>query len=547
LRSPRLLALVVGAITVVGLAVRLVSFGDSLFGDETSTYFIVTGHSLSRVVDLLQGNSVDLNPPLSFALAWATAKLGDPAQTARLVSLVAGTAAIPLTYLLGCWTVGRPAGLVGAALMALSPFLIFYGTEARSYGLVLLLVLLSTLALLRALQTRRFAWWAGYAACSCAALYTHYPPVFVLAAQFAWAFWAWPRARRALIAANAAAAVAYLPWLPSLIDNTHSQGAKTIGILEPFGLHAIRIDLGRWAVGHPYIPLATVPGRLAVTMLVAGLAAGTIGAALSIRRAGAGARLPRPSPGAVLVLLLCLATPVGAALISAFGDSIWDARNLTPSWPGLALAAGAVVTGARGMWRIAAISLVVGSFTIGAAKMLRVATHRPDYKAAASFIDRAGPPAAPLVEVPAPSPGPLTPLGDIALNRYGQSTAAHRPVLRLGAPPLDALLHARPYAPVAATPPDVVARRAAALARGGTLFLAAPGSAPLAALRRGAVTAEGAGLGPALGAGPPLAFATAALNPLHAFLAALPSRFHHVETKTFRGFLPVSVYVFRAA
>ena len=217
--------LLVGAITTVGLVLRLPHYHDSLFGDELSTYFIVTGHSLGRVIDLLQGNSVDLNPPLFFVLAWATEGLGDSPQLIRLGSFAAGIAAIPLTYLLGLWTVGRRAALVGAALVALSPFLIFYTTEARAYGLVLLLVILSTLTLLRALETRRVRWWAAYAACSCAVAYTHYPPVFLLAGQFAWAFWTRPDARTALVAANAAAALAYLPWLPTVLDNTGSPGA----------------------------------------------------------------------------------------------------------------------------------------------------------------------------------------------------------------------------------------------------------------------------------------------------------------------------------
>src|SRR5207253_1172569 len=103
---------------------------------------------------------------------------------------------------------GRRTGLAGAAIVALNPFLIFYSTEARAYALMLLLGLLSTLALLRALDASPSRWWwAMYAFFSCAALYTHYTVVFVLFAQLAWAAWTHPGARRWLLGANVAVGV----------------------------------------------------------------------------------------------------------------------------------------------------------------------------------------------------------------------------------------------------------------------------------------------------------------------------------------------------
>ena len=169
---PRLFFVLVAIITVGGLLLRLPSFHDSLFGDEISTYFIVTGHSLPRVLRLVESNQ-ETSPPLYFMLAWAMkGLLSNPAESIRLVSLITGTAAIPLTFLLGLWTVGRRAAVVGAAFVALSPYMIFYSTEARPFMLMLFLTLLSTLALLRALDSDQNVWWVAYAACSCGAVYS---------------------------------------------------------------------------------------------------------------------------------------------------------------------------------------------------------------------------------------------------------------------------------------------------------------------------------------------------------------------------------------
>src|SRR5947209_6704244 len=158
------------AITLAGLLLRLPSFGNSLFGDEVGTYYIVTGHSLGRILHLQYGHSVDLTPPLYFALAWLAERFGSSPQLLRLVPLLAGLVSIPLTYAVGARTVGRRAAIVGASLVALSPFLIFYSTEARAYAPVMALTLGSTLALLKALEQRRAIWLIEYAVLSCAAV-----------------------------------------------------------------------------------------------------------------------------------------------------------------------------------------------------------------------------------------------------------------------------------------------------------------------------------------------------------------------------------------
>jgi 4-amino-4-deoxy-L-arabinose transferase-like glycosyltransferase len=508
---------VVGALTTAGLLLRLPSFDDALFGDELATYFIVTGNSFDRVIWLLQGNSAtgDLSPPLFFLVAAVTERLGHTTELLRLSSLVAGTAAIPLTYVLGLWTVGRRAALVGTALMALSPFLIFYSTEARAYALVMLLVLLSTLALVRALDTGRLGWWVAYAVCSCAAMYTHYPAVFVLAAQFAWAFWTRPNARRALLAANVAAAAGYIPWLPTLLDNTGSPGSDVIGFLHPFSLTNVRTDLGRWFLGHPYISLTSMPGPVAIAMLGAGLVAGLLGLALNARRGVRSHDSSGVNPGLVLVLVLAIATPLLVALYSSIGDSVWGSRYLIASWPGLALAVGALLTSGLGIARLIAVGLVLGAFGIGAVQMLRADSQRPDYKAVARSIESFGSRGDPVVEMPQPTPGPLTPVGDVALNHFRQSKPERYPVLRLGFPPRAELLGARPYASPPVPSTEAIARQAADLARHRRLFVVVPAGNPLALLLLGG------------------------------FQGALPRRLHAVETRSFSGFVQVAVVVYR--
>jgi mannosyltransferase len=239
--------LLLGGFVAVGLLLRLASYDDALYGDELSTYFVVHGHSLSRMMAIIHSDQ-EQTPPLYFVLAWLSAKLGGGAQTLRLPSMVGGLAAIPLVYALGARTVGRLAGLLAAALVALSPFLIFYSTEARSYAVLMFLALASTYALVCALQTGRRRWWALYAVASCAAMYTHYTGLFVLVAQALWALWAHREAWRALLIANGAAAVGYIPWLGGYSQDANSPGARVIEAIHPFGAGTAARDFGHLAL-----------------------------------------------------------------------------------------------------------------------------------------------------------------------------------------------------------------------------------------------------------------------------------------------------------
>jgi hypothetical protein len=451
--------------------------------------------------------------------------------------LVAGTAAIAVTYALGVRTVGRRGALAGAALMALSPYLIFYSTEARAYVLAMLLALASTYCLVVATEFGGTGWWIGYAVASCAAMYTHYTVVFVLGAQLIWAFLRHPGARRALLGANLAAAIGFIPWLPALIHNTHSFGTRVFELIEPFGAHAVVADLVHWSVGHPFLALTTAPGTIGMVMILAGGLAGLAAAFIDrgrSRRATEWLRSP-----AALPLLLALATPVGLALYSALATDTWDMRNLISSWPGFALAAGAVLTSPAGRLRFVPLGLVIAGVAIGAAQLLSAAHQRPDYSAAAQFIIADGAPTDPVAIVPAPTPGPLAAM-DAAFAYAGHPG---RPLLRIGSASLPAVLRAPPYAFLPATPAAVLARQVATIAPGARLFVVAPGAVPLAALLRSGRIDTRTALGPVFGSGTSGRLFATLFGPLSDFLRASRPRFRPLETRTFPGVLRISVYV----
>jgi mannosyltransferase len=427
-------ALIVAALTVVGFAFRFIVAGQSIFADELSTYWISATHSLGGVLSLLYGTGTiahaEITPPLSFLLFWLSTRLGHSPELLRLPSLIAGTATIPIVYLIARRTVGHVAGLIATALTALSPFMIYYSTEARAYGLLMLAVSVSTLAILLALDTGRTRWWVIYAVSACAAFYLHYTCVFVLAVQAAWVLWACPQARRAVILASAAAAVGVLPWLPGLINDYRSPTVKILSALSPFTPYAARFDLEHWVIGYPAtltaVGLRSVPGPAALILLACAAALTAVGLVVLLR-GGAVARVADLDRRIVLVLALAVATPLGAALESVVGNSIFSIRDLAVSWPYAALAGAAALTATRPPIAWAATAMAVGAFAIGAFTMLDSSVGRPDYQSAANYIERDARAGDVAVDVTGYlSPGPLTGL-DVALHR-------RMPVFRGAAP-----------------------------------------------------------------------------------------------------------------
>lgn len=105
---------------------------------------------------------------------------GDPGAfnetVLRLPVLLAGLGAIGLIALLTRRFAGPGAGLVAAAIMALHPWMIRYGVDARGYGMTVCFMALALYSLERATSSitlRTNAWWWTFGACQFFLMWSH--------------------------------------------------------------------------------------------------------------------------------------------------------------------------------------------------------------------------------------------------------------------------------------------------------------------------------------------------------------------------------------
>jgi 4-amino-4-deoxy-L-arabinose transferase-like glycosyltransferase len=416
-------ALAVAALTLAALVLRARGIHESLFADEVYSYRIVANYGLLHIVG--QVHDTAITPPLHYLLARVAVEFGDARTWIRVPSILLGAATVPLVYLLGVRTLNRRAGLFAAAVAAISPFAVFYGTEARAYATLMFFVVLSTLALLIALDTGRRRWLVLYAASATLVLYAHYSGVFVVAAQGIWALVAHRERFRELLIANVAIALAYLPWVPSFLYQGDEHPPEQISLVSPVTLRSFKDAMLATFPGRPFVDLDVVPGNAALVVISVALALAAAALAFDLlRRRAPAAGAPR-TDRLVLLVLVGVATPIGITVYSLAETSLFGPRNMAASLPALWLLLGWLLTASGRVTAAVAGGLVVASLAVGTATSLSDDYRRPPYREVAAAIDQRATRCEPVVEVLW-----LNPMNALSKALEPQLKAAH-PVSRI--------------------------------------------------------------------------------------------------------------------
>lgn len=202
--------------------------------------------------DMLAHLTHDAHPPTYYVVAWLWTKLAGSGEVGlRSLSAVLGVATVPVAYVIGGQLASRRAGILLAALVTFSPFMVWYSQEARGYALLVLFGALSFLCFLRALRAPSPRLVIGWVAFSVLAVATHYFAAAFVAVEALWLIVAL-RGRRAVLVAVAGVALAGLALLPLALAQVDR---GLVSWLEPLKLRPrLREALG-WFLGGPYLGL----------------------------------------------------------------------------------------------------------------------------------------------------------------------------------------------------------------------------------------------------------------------------------------------------
>jgi 4-amino-4-deoxy-L-arabinose transferase-like glycosyltransferase len=110
-------------------------------------------------------------------------RLGDSEFAVRSLSVLFGVLTIPALYLLAARLFDRPTGLISAALLTVHSFHIHWSQETRAYSLLILLLVLTTYALIAALESKaKLSYWLAFSVLAALCVYAHIFALLVLTA-----------------------------------------------------------------------------------------------------------------------------------------------------------------------------------------------------------------------------------------------------------------------------------------------------------------------------------------------------------------------------
>ncbi len=338
--------------------------------------------------------TTEKSPPLYYVLAWAWSRPFGLSETGlRSLSALLGTLTVPVAYDAAHQLVSKRAGLITAALVATSPFLIWYSQEARAYALLGLLAAGSFALFVRVLKRPSGRLLAAWALTSALALATHYFTIFLIAPE---AFWLLAQARRrahTVLAVGGLAAIS-AALLPLALHQAHQFHGREGFLATPLRSRITSVPV-QLLLG-PEVANGSKP----LLFAVAG-----VGVAVGLLLLLARADRPTLRAAGLALTLGGFAVLVPVVLALAGADYL-DPRNLTAAWLPLIVvpAAGFAVrrAGLIGLGVVVAV-FVAAVIAVDATPSLQ----RPNYREAASLIARE-PGSAAIVVTPSFNWTPLT-------------------------------------------------------------------------------------------------------------------------------------------
>ena len=322
-RAARWPGAVTVAATVVSAALVLWQLGDRSFWHDEAFGVGVIDRPFGDALWRMAHWEVNQSPFYLLLAGWW--RLGTGEGFLRLLPAAAAVLSVPAISHLGRRVVDARVGAVAAALLALHPLAVEWGQQLRAYSLVMLLTIVATALLLRALDDpSRVAPAATYGVVAAVATYTHFYAGLVVGSHLVWLLLRRPLPRRLLVTVLSVYGVLVLPLAIFLV----TREGDPLHWVGDTGLRDAVVDVAKGLTGGtPW------------SVVVYGTAA-AVGAWHVVSRRVAGPPADRSgAPAAVLTVIWLLAPVVVVTASTATVKPLLEARFLIVVVPALVLVA----------------------------------------------------------------------------------------------------------------------------------------------------------------------------------------------------------------
>jgi len=376
----------VGLVIAAGLILRFWT-RSGLWLDEALTVDIAR-LPLHEIPNALKHDGA---PPLYYYLLhfWIVL-FGQSNVAVRSLSGVIAVVTLPVAWLCGKRFGGRVVAWTLLVLLASAPFAVYYATESRMYGLVILLTGCGFLALQRAVSAPRPANLVAVAVVTAALLYAQYWSVYFVGMVVIWLVASIVRSRRhghpeaapwAALIAVAAGCLLFVPWLPTFFYQTKHTG--TPWAAPPNFSAVINAVTGFTDNQGSTLMTATNQGRLLAVIYFAMLALAVFGVGISGRIIELDLRTrPRARGVGFVVAGTLFAAIAGGILTSSAFSSRYAAVVFLPF---LLLVALGTTTLLNPRVRVIVVALAVAAGLVSSAQ--NVTTQRTQAGAVAAAIN----------------------------------------------------------------------------------------------------------------------------------------------------------------
>lgn len=240
--------------------------------DWRNFFTLEPGVSCSQIANNLSNQST--HPPLFFCgmyqwLTWISPTEQDFVSKLRYLPAIFGVFTVMAMYAVNRIAFSAKAGLMAAALMAVSPFGVYLSQEARHYTLPMLLISLSLLGLIKIQQDIiekkqiKFSICLGWTIVNIIGFYVHYFCILAFIAQIGTFIVLMYRQKQkilprrkiwlALTLSVSVTCLSFLPWLPIL--TRHFTSADTSWLHSPIHVAPIYQTIAGWLVMLIVLPV----------------------------------------------------------------------------------------------------------------------------------------------------------------------------------------------------------------------------------------------------------------------------------------------------